>query len=150
MSDQPLADHTGAALRDLHAAISRIRNLDRVPQQVGADSSTGQAYTRGWQAAFAAVDTALLGTPTGPQEALCARHRYRAWLTAEHAKAARIDQATNCPPELKISPHNGIAAGLSIALHGLRQILGDGHDNGPSVGECAQADRAHWTAKYDA
>lgn len=64
MTDQPPADRKDAALRDLHAAVSRIRNLDRTPPQADPDSSTGRAYALGWQAALAAVDTALLDTPT--------------------------------------------------------------------------------------
>lgn len=62
-----------------------------------------------------------------------ALQRYRAWLAAEHAKAVRADQAGDCPPELRISPHNGLAAGLDIALFGLDQLLvGHGHDVGRS------------------
>lgn len=69
-----------------------------------------------------------------------ALRRYRAWLDAEHAKAVRADQARECPADLRISPHNGIAAGLAIALHGLDCLLGR-HDAGPSVREAAADDR---------
>jgi hypothetical protein len=68
--------------------------------------------------------------------------RYRDWLANEHNKAVRADQAGDVPPELRISPHNGIAAGLAIALHGLDRILGAlEHAAGPSTAECAAADR---------
>ena len=66
--------------------------------------------------------------------------RYRAWLANEHAKAVAADQSTDCPPELRISPHNGIAAGLATALHGLDHHA-TRHDNGPTVREAADADR---------
>ena len=48
---------------------------------------------------------------------------YRDWLAAEHAKAVRADQAGPTSPELHVSPHSGIAAGLAIALHGLDCLL---------------------------
>lgn len=66
--------------------------------------------------------------------------RYRAWLANEHARAVGADQATDCPPELRISPHNGIAAGLATALHGLDHHA-TRHDDGPTVREAADADR---------
>lgn len=50
--------------------------------------------------------------------------RFRAWLANEHNKAVRADQASSLPPELHVNPHNGIAAGLAIALHGLDCLLG--------------------------
>ncbi|PAZ15637.1 hypothetical protein CLM62_12640 [Streptomyces sp. SA15] len=69
MTAPPTTARKDAALRDLHAALTRIRNLDRVPPQADPDSDTGRAYAQGWQAALAAVDTALLDVPTCPQEA---------------------------------------------------------------------------------
>ena len=64
-------DHT---IRGLHAALSRIRNIDRTPPLLDADD----AYTRGWQAHHAAVETELLAMPgseqrTGPLAGLYAR-----------------------------------------------------------------------------
>ncbi|WP_329472685.1 hypothetical protein OIE75_29505 [Streptomyces sp. NBC_01723] len=54
--------------------------------------------------------------------------RYREWLARELAKAEHADQVTRdrggIPDELRISPHNGIAAGLRTALAGLDQHLG--------------------------
>jgi hypothetical protein len=76
--------------------------------------------------------------------------RYRDWLANEHDKAVRADQAGDVPPELRISPHNGIAAGLAIALHGLDRILAAREDDtGPTVREAAADDRAYWQQKYD-
>ncbi|GHJ04758.1 hypothetical protein TPA0906_66230 [Streptomyces olivaceus] len=49
--------------------------------------------------------------------------RYRAWLADQVEKAERADRVTEerggVRGELRISPHNGIAAGLRSALHGL-------------------------------
>lgn len=67
--------------------------------------------------------------------------RYRDWLALEHDKAVRADQAGRVPPELRISPHNGIAAGLAIALHGLNRLLAVDPATGPTVAECADNDR---------
>jgi hypothetical protein len=94
--------------------------------------------------------------------------RLRDQLAAEQAKAERADQAAASRPDLndlRITPHNGIAAGLAIALflvdHHLReagaltpsgewltagtrdQSIPD-HDGGPTVRECAVDDRVHW------
>lgn len=49
-----------AALRDIHATLSRIRNIDPDPPLLDADD----AYTRGWQAHQAAVETELVDTKT--------------------------------------------------------------------------------------
>jgi hypothetical protein len=56
--------------------------------------------------------------------------QYRDWLANEHDKAVRADQSGSVPPELRISPHNGIAAGLAIALHGIDCILAKTRDAG--------------------
>ncbi|MBZ6102750.1 hypothetical protein [Streptomyces olivaceus] len=49
--------------------------------------------------------------------------RYRAWLADQVDKAERADRVTEerggVRDELRISPHNGLAAGLRTALHGL-------------------------------
>lgn len=73
-------------------------------------------------------------------------HRYRDWLATQHANAARADQAGGVPDYLKISPHNGLAAGLHTALLGLDHILNP-HDAGPTVAEAAAQDRAYWERK---
>ncbi|KPC63310.1 hypothetical protein ADL27_62815 [Streptomyces sp. NRRL F-6602] len=56
-----------------------------------------------------------------------ALRRFRAWLAAEVARAERADQVTEerggVRDDLKISPHNGLAAGLRTALLGLDQHL---------------------------
>lgn len=53
--------------------------------------------------------------------------RFRTWLVDQVDKAERADQVTQerggVPDELKISPHNGIAAGLRTALLGLDRYL---------------------------
>lgn len=72
--------------------------------------------------------------------------RYREWLATQHANAVRADQAGSVPDRLKISPHNGIAAGLHTALLGLDRILNP-HDAGPTVAEAAAQDRAYWERK---
>jgi hypothetical protein len=56
-----------ATIRQQHATITRIRNLDRTPPQVDPDSSTGRAYTAGWQAALDRVTTELVDTPKETQ-----------------------------------------------------------------------------------
>jgi hypothetical protein len=69
-----------------------------------------------------AVDAAVAAEQrTNQAEALL--RRYRDWLANQHARAEAADQAGGVPPELRISPHNGIAAGLRTALHGLDRIL---------------------------
>lgn len=50
--------------------------------------------------------------------------RLRAWLASEYDKADAADRATDVPPELMIRPHNGIAAGIAIALHAVDCMLG--------------------------
>lgn len=79
----------------------------------------------------AALDT---GQPPAPD-----LRRFRAWLATELAKATAADRKTDCPPDLRISPHNGIAAGLSIALHGIDHLLGNGHDTATSPPEQIEA-----------
>lgn len=54
-------------------------------------------------------------------------HRYREQLAAELTKARTADRAHQCPAELRISPHNGIASGLETALHLLDRHL-DGQE----------------------
>lgn len=49
--------------------------------------------------------------------------RYRDWLADQVARADAADQVGGVPPELLISPHNGIAAGLRTALLGLDQLM---------------------------
>jgi hypothetical protein len=97
--------------------------------------------------------------------------RLRDQLAAEQAKAERADQAAARRPELvdlRVTPHNGIAAGLAIALflvdHHLREagaLASSGewltagtrdqsipdHDGGPTVAECADADRRWWNGE---
>lgn len=75
-------------------------------------------------------------------------NRYRDWLATQHANAIRADQAGGVPDHLKISPHNGIAAGLHTALLGLDRILNP-HDAGPTVVECAEADARWWNGEKD-
>lgn len=78
---------------------------------------------------------------SGPQAGAQALREMRAWLRAEHARTEACDR-TSRHPDLAISPHSGIAAGLAIAIGWLDHRLGDQHDSGPSVQECADADRA--------
>ena len=69
--------------------------------------------------------------------------RYRAWLAAEYDKAETADRTAVVPPELMIRPHNGIAAGIAIALHGIDCMLREtrpAHDAGPTVAECRRDD----------
>jgi hypothetical protein len=47
-------------IRHYHATTSRIRNIDRIPQQVDPDTDEGRAYTAGWQTALNAVRTELV------------------------------------------------------------------------------------------
>jgi hypothetical protein len=120
------------------------------------------------------VDEAASPPPTGTQRLA----RLRDQLAAEHAKAERADQAAAGRPDLndlRITPHNGIAAGLAIALfladHHLREADAlapagewltagtrdqsipehdDGptaHDGGPTVAECADTDRRWWNGE---
>jgi hypothetical protein len=53
-------------IRQYDATVSRIRNIDRAPQQADPDSDTGRAYTHGWQQALNAVHTELVDTPAKP------------------------------------------------------------------------------------
>jgi hypothetical protein len=54
--------------------------------------------------------------------------RLRAWLAAERAKARRAGQHPRPDlDDLRITAHDGIAAGLEIALHAVDCMLG-GHD----------------------
>lgn len=69
--------------------------------------------------------------------------RYRDWLAAQLAKAEAADQAGEVPPDLRISPHNGIASGLRTALWGLDQIT-NSHNTGPTIREAAADDRRWW------
>jgi hypothetical protein len=131
-AERQVADKTRRSLGDTTRALQRHREaadaeIRRLEDQIAELAGTG-------------------GQETRPQpESL---HRYRAWLANEHAKAEDADRKTSVPPELRISPHNGIAAGLAIALHGADHLLrADGHDGGPSVRECAADDRAHWTER---
>ena len=73
--------------------------------------------------------------------------RFRDWLAGEHTKAVRADQASSLPPELHVNPHQAIAAGLAIALHGLDSMLATDPTAGPTVTEAAADDRAHWADK---
>ncbi|MBZ6211691.1 hypothetical protein KVH31_34920 [Streptomyces olivaceus] len=56
-----------------------------------------------------------------------ALRQFRTWLADQVARAERADQITEerggVRDELKISPHNGLAAGLRTALLGLDQHL---------------------------
>lgn len=92
-----------------------------------------------------AVD-AVVAAEARAKQAEAKLERYRGWLATEHANAVRADQAGGVPDHLKISPHNGIAAGLHTALLGLDRFL-DPHDAGPTVRECAEVDRRWWNAE---
>lgn len=52
-------------LRALHATLSRIRNIDRVPPHVDPDSTPGRFYINGWEAALDRVRTELVDLPGG-------------------------------------------------------------------------------------
>jgi hypothetical protein len=67
-------------------------------------------------------------------------HELRAWLATERAKAQAADRP-DCDPALLVTPHNGIAAGLAIALAWVNHRLGEALDSGPSVAECRADDR---------
>jgi hypothetical protein len=58
--------------------------------------------------------------------------RYRAWLAEQHARAEAADRAGSVPADLRISPHNGIAAGLHTALLGLDRILAARNSEAPT------------------
>lgn len=92
-----------------------------------------------------AVD-AVVAAEARAKQAEAKLERYRDWLATQHANAVRADQAGGVPDHLKISPLNGIAAGLHTALLGLDRIL-DPHDAGPTVREAAADDRAYWERK---
>lgn len=62
-ANNPAAPAKDAALRDLHATLSRIRNIDHTPPHTDPDTDTGRAYTSGWQNALNAVRTELVDTP---------------------------------------------------------------------------------------
>jgi hypothetical protein len=66
------------------------------------------------------------GGPEAPQTAVQRLHRLRGQLAAEHAKAVAADQQPRPDLDhLRVSPHNGMAAGLEIAVgladHHLRE-----------------------------
>ena len=67
-------------------------------------------------------------------------HELRTWLATERAKAQAADRP-DCDAALLITPHNGIAAGLAIALAWVNHRLGEALDSGPSVAECRADDR---------
>lgn len=67
-------------------------------------------------------------------------HELRTWLATERAKAQLSDRA-DCHPDLKVTAHSGIAAGLSIALAWVNHRLGETLDSGPNVAEAAADDR---------
>jgi hypothetical protein len=93
-----------------------------------------------------AIDAAIAAEQRA-QQAETTLARYQAWLATQHANAVHADQVQGpVPNHLKISPHNGIAAGLKTALLGLDRHLHP-HNAGPTVAECAAQDRAYWTDK---
>ncbi|MBL3664474.1 hypothetical protein JL475_00240 [Streptomyces sp. M2CJ-2] len=117
-----------ARVRDLEAALVRV--VAALPPYSGpilGDRSRGMQM--GWDRARQAALDAIDGEPVR-ETAVEPLHRYREWLAAQHAKAVRADRVGGVPDHLKISPHNGIAAGLGTALHGLDRILGR-RDGGP-------------------
>jgi hypothetical protein len=78
---EPAYARKDAVIRDLHNAITRIRNLPATPPHLDPDD----AYTRGWQAHRAAVHTELVDTTghdTGPSIAEC-RDADRRWWNGE-------------------------------------------------------------------
>lgn len=131
----PLRDRIIAAVRD-------------TPAQYPDDIA--DAIWRAVQAELAghyqrAVDAALAAEARAKQAEDTLEH-YRGWLATQHANAARANQAGGVPDHLKISPHNGIAAGLHTALLGLDRILNP-HDAGPTVAEAAAQDRRWWNSE---
>jgi hypothetical protein len=68
-------------------------------------------------------------------------HELRTWLATERGKAQAADRP-DCDPAFLVTPHNGIAAGLAIALAWVNHRLGEALDSGPSVAECRADDRA--------
>ncbi|MGH4028511.1 hypothetical protein ACQB60_06195 [Actinomycetota bacterium Odt1-20B] len=84
-----------------------------------------------------------------PPDAMAVLTRLRGQLSAEQAKNRRADAEWEPDPEPLINPHNGLAAGLAVALffvdHHLRELQ-PGHD-GPSVAACKADDAKHWTER---
>lgn len=74
-------------------------------------------------------------------------HELRTWLATERAKAQAADRP-DCDPALFVTPHNGIAAGLAIALAWVNHRLGEALDSGPSIAEAAVDDR-RWALEKD-
>lgn len=75
-------------------------------------------------------------------------HELRTWLATERAKAQAADRP-DCDPALLITPHNGIAAGLSIALGWVNHRLGEALDSGPTVAEAAADDRRWFNSEKE-
>lgn len=109
-------------------AALRQRVAEHLARQAGSKAFLSDGYE--WDHArsvwYAHADAAL-AVLKSELERLA---RYRAWLAAEHAKAEATDRAHVCPPDLRISPHNGIAAGLAAALHGFDHIVGVDRQDG--------------------
>ncbi|MFJ4473286.1 hypothetical protein ACIP2X_38130 [Streptomyces sp. NPDC089424] len=96
------------------------------------------------------LDSAVRETERA-EKAEAALTRFRDWLDAQVAKTEAADRATGeVAPELRISPHNGMAAGLRTALHGLDRLLAQRDQaNGEQPNTAADALAAEWHRRHE-
>lgn len=141
-----LADELGLDLYRAQDALAFVAECCDIADREGRQPTT--ADVREWLKGARcgrqlAVDAqAEAAAVTEPD--LARLHRLRGQLAAEHAKAVVADQQPR--PDIRVSPHSGIAAGLEIALHyadGHLQQADGSHDSGPTVHE-AKADDRRW------